>query len=121
MRTANLLARIPERSFTRAALRTTNDEGFSTQALRRMCLGNDHAAVGPVAVTAGARCCSRGLKIEGTEMSGGAGGKDSCYWYTKGLGAVMINNPNYGKMAADSIAQEVAEPKLDVHRRKRQR
>ena len=26
----------------------------------------------------------------------------------------MINNPNYGKMAADSIAQEVAERKLDV-------
>jgi hypothetical protein len=47
-------------------------------------------------------------------MSGGAGGKDSYYWYTKGLGAVMINNPNYSKMAADSIAQEVAERKLDV-------
>jgi hypothetical protein len=47
-------------------------------------------------------------------MSGGAGGKDTYYWYTKGLGAVMINNPNYGKMAADSIAQEVAERQLDV-------
>ncbi|HEY6256414.1 MAG TPA: hypothetical protein VIY51_11550 [Xanthobacteraceae bacterium] len=46
-------------------------------------------------------------------MSGG-GGKDSYYWYTKGLGAVMINNPNYGKMAADSIAKEVAERKLAV-------
>jgi hypothetical protein len=52
-------------------------------------------------------------------MSGGAAGRDSYYWYTKGLGAVMINIPNCGKMAADSIAQEVAEPKLDVHRRKR--
>ena len=47
-------------------------------------------------------------------MSGGAGGKDAYYWYTKGVGAAMINNPNYGKMAADSIAQEVAERKLDV-------
>ena len=35
-------------------------------------------------------------------MSGGAGGKDAYYWYTKGLGAVVINTPNYGKMAADS-------------------
>jgi hypothetical protein len=47
-------------------------------------------------------------------MSGGAGGKGAYYWYTKGLGAMMINNPNYGKMAADSIAQEVAERQLDV-------
>jgi hypothetical protein len=47
-------------------------------------------------------------------MSGGAGGKGTTIVH-QGLWAVMINNPNYGKMAADSIAQDVvAEPRLDV-------
>jgi hypothetical protein len=46
-------------------------------------------------------------------MSGG-GSRDNYYWYTKGLGAVMLNNPSYSKMAADSIALEVAERQLCV-------
>ena len=82
------------------ALQTMSARG-STIA-ERVCLDNDHT----IALA--------GDLIKGADMSGGGGGKDSYYWYTKGLGAVMINNPDYGKMAADSIAQEVAERKLDV-------
>jgi hypothetical protein len=47
-------------------------------------------------------------------MGSGGGGKDTYYWYTKGLGASVLNNPSYTKMAADSIAQEVEERKLVV-------
>jgi hypothetical protein len=56
-----------------------------------MCLDSDHVAVVPVAVTSE-------TQVEGNRDEWQSRRQGQLLWYTKGLGAVMINNPNYGKM-----------------------
>jgi hypothetical protein len=48
-------------------------------------------------------------KPENIKMSGGSG---YYYWKTAIISAGIADNPDYGKMAADSIAKEVEERKL---------